>query len=75
MTAKQRPTVKRLEYLAGMLAKYRHRWGEFPSERMQAWAAEFDDAKESSYPGIIAWKRWCDQHGYDYSVNAGDILA
>ena len=56
-----------------MLAKYAHRWGENPSQRMQDWVDELNDLIEKSE----AWKVYCEQRGWerDHKADAYDFLA
>jgi hypothetical protein len=67
--------VARLDYLRGLLRRYAHRWSEFPSQRMQAWQAEYDDAHQID---PLAWSSYCAKHmrGADSEDHtAGGILA
>lgn len=69
-------TTKQLHRLATMLAKYGHRWGENPSQRMLNWKDEYDSAKyDADGYQTKVWKAYCEQYGLDPSHNAGDCLA
>jgi len=65
-------TIKRLEYLAGMLSKYSHCWGESPSRRMQDWVDEYNTLRRENRPAFIAC---CDKHGWVHDHDAYDCMA
>ncbi len=65
-------TVRSIEHSMQMLSKYAHRWGQFPSARMQEWQIHFDSAKNDS-PAV--WHDFCAKNNVSLGCDAGDILA
>ena len=65
--------TERLDHLRNMLGKYAHRWGEYPSARMQKWVDEYNDIKNSM--DHIAWREFCEARGSSTGHDAYDLLA
>ena len=66
-------TIKRLEYLAGMLAKYRHCISDNgTSNRIGNWISDYNDVK---WDNEAAWNKYCDKHGLVHDHNAADAAA
>ena len=66
--------VKRLNYLRSMIAKYGHRWGEFPSQRLTGWVDEYNEIKENFPEEWVAYNK---QYGSAASCShdAYDLMA
>jgi len=65
-------TERNFEYLARMIRKYAHCWGENPSDRLRGWVAQYDEKRQSE-PEVFAL--YCEYNGLDKTHNAGDLLA
>ena len=64
-------TVAELERLSGLLRKYAHRWGEYPSNRMQNWIEQYGDLKRNDKAG---WSDYCAKRGLDPTHDGYDCL-
>lgn len=64
--------IKRLEVLGDSISKYKHRWGENPSRRLQGWVDEYNKIRDDHLASFIAYSK---KHGYHTSHTAYDVLA
>jgi hypothetical protein len=64
--------IARFEYLATMIAKYSHRWGENPSQRLAGWVDEYNVLR---YEHRAEFNAYCELHGYAKDHNGHDVLA
>ena len=77
MTKQQ--TIKRLQYLQGMIVKYAHRWGQ--SDRLTDWVYEYNNIRESLYGWESApeqnevWREFCGLTSSDTGHTGYDCLA
>lgn len=62
----------RLVYLAKMISKYKHCWGENPSNRLTGWVDEFNSIKENSR---VAFTEWSKESGCCIDSTGHDLLA
>lgn len=64
--------IERLKYLAGMIAKYAHRWSENPSDRLYGWIDEYEDIRSNECDSFV---EYCKRVGADTTHTAYDNLA
>ena len=64
--------VKRLEVLSNSISKYKHRWGENPSNRLAGWVDEYNQIKDDHRDSFLAFSK---KYGYHSSHDAYDFLA
>lgn len=61
-----------LARLVGLVTKYRHRWGDNPSLRLQVWVDRVNEIKQTD-PAL--WQSFCLARGWDPDSDGYDLLA
>jgi len=63
--------ARKLDHASKHLTKYAHRWGQYPSKRMEMHAHFYDHTRATNPE---AWDYYLKKHGY-IDHNAGDVMA